>query len=152
MPWGRIGLVALAVLIGSWFALSSPFLNPGVSKVVFLIPDGFRGPFSLVEDQQNGESSHPQNGVYTLRISPGGELRLKDLGLLREWHEVSASYGSGELVPDGMNAGSDVVAFHMLDTGPDGTTWYLIGTEKERLGALSSYFGRKLGRIPSPSE
>lgn len=66
--------------------------------VVFVIPNGFRGPVRIVENQAAPEVPHI-NHEYRLTIPKSGFVIVKDIGFLTELHNERAVFENGKEIP-----------------------------------------------------
>ena len=74
-------------------------INPTM-PIHFIIPVGFRGKISIVEDKTHGLVPPIVDGKITITIPPDGHLALRDWSPFLSEHEESASYSDGTTVPD----------------------------------------------------
>ena len=104
----------------------------------FVLPDGFQGPFLVVEDA-NAPPIERKNGDFVVSIPESRIVRVKSLSLLRDWHQERASYRNGKTLPVGPHAGADVgtsvVALRSRGIGahndrPD-VAHFFVGTESD---------------------
>lgn len=103
--------------------------------VQYILPDGYRGVFKLMEDQQAGVKLERQDHRYTVHIPKNGILSVKSLKPLRNWHAVSAAYESGKLIPvapsDQMTA--KTVALYTYIHSTDRVYRFFVGTQADEL-------------------
>jgi hypothetical protein len=67
-------------------------------EIEFVVPDGFRGPFLIIE-HPDGQSGDFRNGKLSLEIPPSRILTVKDDSAFDEWTTRSARYQSGIELP-----------------------------------------------------
>jgi hypothetical protein len=129
-------LLCLAAAVGP-FALAARANRSGKSIKVVL-PDGYRGEFSIVKDRAKGQDLRMQGGVWVFEIPAGGVLVVNDDSPFYMWHQETYVYADGRAAKVeelGTTAGS-------IQTGPgssrantdyDGTThrWKVVDGPNE---------------------
>ncbi len=82
--------------------------------IVLVVPDGYRGPVTLIIDAQLGVDVPLVDGKYTYRVPETGRLVIKDDGPFRQWHSMTAMYSSGKsiLIDHENSLPADAVSLH----------------------------------------
>ena len=97
-------------------------------RVVFLLPDNYLGAFK-VSESSSGKATKESAKEYVIEIPTNGRVALEDVGILREWHRLSAKYKSGNSIADGdFDSQGGGVRFFSLWTESNGNTFYFVGT------------------------
>ena len=90
----RVGLfLCLTATIGP-FALTEYFNRPG-KPIKIVLPEGFRGEFSIVKDRQQGQDLKWQDGAWLFEIPASGVLVVNDDYPFYRWHRESVVYSDG---------------------------------------------------------
>jgi hypothetical protein len=90
----HVGLIlCLAAAIGP-FALSAYFNRPG-KPVKIVLPEGFRGEFSIIKDREHGQDLKLRDGEWLFEIPAGGVLVVNDDRPFYRWHRESVVYSDG---------------------------------------------------------
>jgi hypothetical protein len=101
--------------------------------VRFIVPDGFRGIFTVRQDARNGTPPIVAGNTTEYRIPRNGCLVSADMRALRSWHRLQGEYVSGEDLPVlgyAKNSGSNVL-LRILASGADDNIFMLVGTDEE---------------------
>lgn len=125
---------SLAFLPLMVFVLLGGCLESNKYTVHFVLPDGYRGAFKIIEDADNRANPVTiSDDVVTVSVPFDGIVKVTDVGFLTKWHSQKATYSNGRSLPSGMAVSpeSDVVAFHSLWTDSEGTSYYFVGTPQE---------------------
>ena len=134
---GKPLLVASLLLIASCRS-STP------STLHFVIPDGFRGAFSVGWD---GSASAPPREAerLILRIPEDGDLLIPDTSPLASWHTTSAATHSGRSLP--VQAGQGDPAVFYIHAHANGTHWFFVGSEAAYDEVLRDPFAISRGHV-----
>lgn len=169
----RVGCAAaaallLAILIGAAalsivYSRAKPYLALiNAPTVRFVLPDGFTGMFVVrYPDQARGEAANAAfvqsapDGVWEIHVPPNGEAILTDMRLLRDWHQTQARYASGTTLPVAVEVPSPnstppdttTVSLWHGATTTDGSTWFLVGTARDKQWELQNWRDVKPGPI-----
>ena len=131
-------LISLIFLSGC----TEKFVEP--LHVQFQLPDNYLGFFE-VRRAEDGFAIPEGVQMIAIRVPESGLVNLIDQSPLREWHKTSMVYHSQNVpIPVG-------VILHTLWTDTEGTTMYLVGTDKEAEDSqrMSPWDVKPRGR-PSP--
>lgn len=74
-------------------------INP-TRPIHFVVPVGFHGKVSIIEDKANGVAPPILNGKITINVPGNGHLTLKDWSCFDSDHEETASYPDGAAIPN----------------------------------------------------
>lgn len=87
--------------------------------IVYVIPEGYRGPVRLIIDRKQGVDVPLKDGRYTYHIPENGTLLIKDDSPFRHRHSLTASYTNGKLIPIDYEDSlpPDTVSLHPLGSG-----------------------------------
>lgn len=99
-----VGAVIVAALMALFIRITPHMQAP----VVFLIPNGFRGTFYLLEDPRAGVELKAEGGKMLVPIPKTGLLRVASLEPLEGWHKESAHFENGNPVPSSPESPSEV--------------------------------------------
>jgi hypothetical protein len=106
--------------------------------VEFVVPDGYRGVFSVTLDPATGSAVPVTNGQFVLSIPSAGKLRISSWDCIGGRHVVSARYASGGALPPGHD--ENAISLRAVTFNPDTkTAVYLIGTQREASDAFTKY-------------
>jgi hypothetical protein len=94
--WIGVAAVVL-VVVGATFLVVSFHLQFG-HRVVFIIPDGFRGGFVIFEDP-NADDVPTKRGSAFVYVPESGELRVRSAEFFRYPSEWIAEFSSGKPLP-----------------------------------------------------
>ena len=121
------------ILIAPLIALAGCNSAENPVRHEFILPDGYKGVFKIVEDKTAGQPVKPVDGLVKITVPSNGIVMVKSTHTLQEWHKAVAVYKSGGILPFGVGALPDAesVAFFSLWTEANGTIYYLIGTKAE---------------------
>lgn len=104
-----------------------------ILQTKYVVYDGFRGKFTIVQNQADGVPVKQSGDTYIYEIPPSGTLKLKGTDPALNRNESSEAYfKNGKQIPmpmDGLIKGQ--VGFMILDTDADGTTNFFVGTREE---------------------
>jgi len=73
-------------------SLTAPVGRP----IKIVLPVGYEGEFSIVEDPLNGQPLVMERGEWVFRIPPEGVLAVKDLQPFRVWHKETHVFSDGQ--------------------------------------------------------
>jgi hypothetical protein len=128
-------LTWLEIIVGATFYMG--FLGcvgpPQYRVVHFVIPDGFRGPFVIVESS-DGQELTERGGITQMHITDGRVVKVKSIAVFRELRQRRASYASGGNIPV-FDVRDDQIALrsnglNSRDGGPEQLELF-VGTEQE---------------------
>lgn len=101
--------------------------------IEIIVPDSYRGAFTIAEDPIRGVSVPLVNGRYSYIIPKSGSLVVKDMAPFERWHTLSASYKSGDSIRVNYDANPAFGGIMLTDlgTGDDRTTVFLVGDARD---------------------
>lgn len=102
-------------------------------KVVFILPEGFRGVFKVVQNNQ-GKMVASDSGTIFIIVPSDGIVSLKNREFLYDWHGIEAKFISGEMLynADASEPKENETAFFSLWAESDnGPIFYLVGSKKD---------------------
>ena len=140
-------LVILLVLMGA--SVTSCRRQAVGYRVHFILPDDYRGVFTIVADSTNGISVNAVSNVLTCRVPKTGVLSVRMFEPFTVPHEESAAFANGKLLEMGSHQSSNIssgtIACRSLGmiTYPRRAIAYVIGTESEVDPAYDSLRFRK---------
>lgn len=139
MPTRRIKTVLLLVLV----VVSSSCFFDSSYQLVYIFPDGFRGPAVVRSNRPNGVSIARKNGIITLSFPPSGVLDIQGDDPIHDWHRSMAKYVSGKKISVVGEGGDGSLADHVIAlryAGVKGETakgtgesWYVVGTSEDAI-------------------
>jgi len=113
MRMASILTVTLLALLGGigplvliWY-LESP--GPPI-RLIF--PSGFVGRWKFILDKENGQAWTKQNGRYVIPVPSTGDVRVRSLAPLTQWHSESAQYTDGTSIPAAGALAGPAIALH----------------------------------------
>ncbi len=90
MRAGRAVNAMLCVLVGA----AGAGCEQRIEKVVFLLPNGFRGVV-LVTDTPGKTVVHQSNGEVRITVPPDQVARVPQLEIFHNWHNLQGEYEDG---------------------------------------------------------
>jgi hypothetical protein len=98
--------------------------------VHYVVPDGYRGVFTVCEDSASGTPPEQRGREFVYRIPDSGHLDSSDTTPIQTMHRATASYQSGEVIPyEGEPL--EISLRGLSAVSPDGKSRDLIGTRNE---------------------
>ncbi|MES2790123.1 MAG: hypothetical protein V4719_10905 [Planctomycetota bacterium] len=146
----------MSILLCS-IALSS--CNPmGYPTVRFLVPNGFSGPFIIVEDPL-GEPIEAKHGITTFSIPASGVLKVKSAAVLQGTMTIEARRVNGEQIPLDHEASPTQIALRgggkMKASDSEPFFGFFIGTESAQIAVdfatIRPISGRDVPNAPGAS-
>jgi hypothetical protein len=111
--------------------------------VHYILPDGYEGVFTIIEDAAAGVDVVAANQEYRYQVPESGVLRVRTIDSIRSAHLASASYRNGTRLPSG-DAGdapddrTDGSQLYSLELVNEKAVKYLIGTKEQREAILQA--------------
>lgn len=129
------------VLACSLFGLLFASCQLGKMQIEYVFPEGFRGPAVIRENQQNGIQpcnlpSLPTTYQCVLEFPVSGVLNIQGESPGKVWHNASARYADGTLIPvpyntPGSNVSKETIALWTFGSVQQGEDWLFVGNEDE---------------------
>jgi hypothetical protein len=107
--------------------------------VLFIIPDGYRGPVDITEHKGGNEVPF-EDGRYVYRVPTNGVLKVTVAEGFRRWHQSSAIYESGGAIPmrqtsDPESAPNSVAFYNLWFTQSKYS--FFVGTRSQMLNLIT---------------
>jgi hypothetical protein len=138
-----IVLLVIAALIGASLGLIGLWAILNEPEIRFVVPNGFRGGFIIVEDSNGVDLGGPFSRTYLVRVPVSRVVKVKSFARLQSWHRPSIQTGENEPVsmvnldpPDNaieMRLGGTCEGF-IGGVKYRERTYYFIGTAAEAAG------------------
>ena len=139
MPTRRIKTVLFLLLL----VISTSCFFDSSYQLVYIFPDGFKGPAVVRSNRPDGLSIAAKNGVITLSFPSSGVLDIQGDDPIHDWHRSMAKYVSGKKISvvgesgDGSLA-DEVIALRYAGVKGEsakGTeeSWYVVGTREDAI-------------------
>ena len=93
------------------------------NEVDFLFPTNFQGIIHIREVKLNGADVLQLKGVYKFIIPKNGDLEVKDLSPLRDFHKITPHYEDGLTIPYETSTNVAQLVLYELP-GPQGDGFY----------------------------
>jgi hypothetical protein len=106
-----VGVVLIGLLF-LLFTLVAP--KPGV-PILFVLPDGYRGAFYVMEDPRSPTVLRPEGNRFTIRIPSKGVLKVKSMMPISGFHRESAQYAGGGTILSLPNNPPDQIALYQAE-------------------------------------
>jgi len=107
------------------------------STIHFVVPKGYTGLVDLVVDPNNGQVLNETNGCYVVSVPTNGILRIQNPNVFEPWHELLATYSTGDKMEIDDEALPAAIGFRSLpmvvETAKHITTkhiYYCVGTQQ----------------------
>lgn len=114
-------------------ALSGCYEGQRGLAVLMVVPDGFRGPFTIVENP-GGSAISLDGSRYVHRLPTNGVLRVRARRGFEEWHLTSPQFASGQSLPVRITTDPPVsageVVLYEIDSSAT-ATYFFVGTMSE---------------------
>ena len=95
--------------------------------VQYVLPDGYRGVFSIMTVANGGVQVLISNGQYIVTIPASGKLAVSSSDCLTGKHKLSARYASGDVFPTGQDGAA--VRLRLLRISPEmNSIEWVVGT------------------------
>jgi len=125
-------IVAILILAAGGCDASGP-------PIRFIVPNGFKGKFDIIQDPKSGVVLTNRGGTLTCVVPPTGQLHVRSLKPFGKWHSETASYADGTallLQADTSLPQADTSSISLFSLGSfaSGSTQgvsYLVGTSAE---------------------
>ena len=106
--------------------------KPLGAPVLYVVPVGYRGTFSITLDPTRGISVPMSNGQFVVTVPATGKLTVRSFDFLHGKHELRARYADGEALSTGHR--EDAIAVRIVRPDKqDANTWiYVVGTSREQ--------------------
>jgi hypothetical protein len=137
----RVGLIIGVVAAAALLILGWKWLRRGASvhQLRFVLPDGYRGVFVLAADPSAPAVFPERDNTYVYVIPASGQLNVRTLAPLEQWHSTSAVSTSGAPIPAAQTSPAEPysgeVRLHHLVTDSAGRSYFLVGTDAEAVQA-----------------
>lgn len=114
--WTAVVLAIVSVVLPSSIIAYYDRAGP---PVIIVVPQGYRGPVTLVIDKKRGIDVPLENGRFTYHMPEGGRLLIRDDSPFRQWHSENIRFADGTPIPDDVQSDlpSDKVAYFSLGGG-----------------------------------
>jgi hypothetical protein len=135
-------LFAIVIAVASLLALLH-LLHPVGGEVIFVLPDGFRGPFYMYFDRANGIYLKKSRGAWIVEVPAARDLYIRGSSIYEEYQHTTAHFADGRpLNVAAMDGASVGTTLWLFSTYPpqyhNGDLGFFVGTGDE----LEEFLGR----------
>ena len=107
--------------------------------VHYVVPDGYRGVFTIELDPNGGQMVPVTNGEFVVSIPSNGKLSVSSFDFIKGRHMETAEYASGAALSLGHSPTN--IALRLVAVSPDlKRAIYVVGTKDEQEVEFKKYW------------
>jgi hypothetical protein len=114
--------------------------------IVYVVPTGFRGAFSVCQDQSGIENVQWSGNVAVITVASNGSAHTHSALPSQKWHDAKARYSDGTDLPVALSStGDNTVALRRIPPRANefNKEWLVVGGREDLRRALEKLDGFK---------